>query len=105
MSSRLFSRDPAAGVTRLFHYDESSDRVTIETQHRVDDIVTANQHERNLLDERARWGDAFGHKVASIPMNVYWDLKRKGIADDPAKLKKWLNDPDNRAFRSRVGRV
>jgi hypothetical protein len=34
---------------------------------------------------------------------VYYDLKRRGIADDPAALKKWLNDGDNRVFRTREG--
>jgi hypothetical protein len=37
---------------------------------------------------------------------VIWeDLVRKGIANDTKKLKAWLNDPDNRAFRTRLGRV
>jgi hypothetical protein len=45
------------------------------------------------------------HKVASIPMNVYFDLKEKGILDDPAALKRWLNDSDNRFFRTKAGRV
>jgi len=44
-------------------------------------------------------------RVASIPLNVYYDLKRRGIADDPKAMKKWLNDPDNRVFRTREGTV
>jgi len=43
--------------------------------------------------------------VASIPLNLYYDLKRQGIVDDPARFKKWLNDSDNRFFRTRGGRV
>jgi hypothetical protein len=34
---------------------------------------------------------------------VYYDLKRRGIADDPKKFKQWLNDRDNRVFRTRAG--
>jgi hypothetical protein len=45
------------------------------------------------------------HKVASIPMTLFYDLKKQGIIDDPARLKAWLNNPDNRFFRTRPGRV
>jgi hypothetical protein len=44
-------------------------------------------------------------KVASIPLSVLYDLKARGIADDPKKMKAWLNDPDNRAFRTRDARI
>jgi hypothetical protein len=42
-------------------------------------------------------------KVASIPLSVYYELKRQGIADDPKALRKWLNQSENRAFRTREG--
>jgi hypothetical protein len=38
-------------------------------------------------------------------VNVYYDLKRRGIIDDPAAFRAWMNDPDNRVFRTRPGRV
>ena len=38
-------------------------------------------------------------------MVLYYDLKEKGILDDPKALKKWLNDADNKAFRTREGTV
>jgi len=31
--------------------------------------------------------------------------KSEGKLDDQAFLKKWLNDPDNRLFRTRPGEV
>jgi hypothetical protein len=43
--------------------------------------------------------------VATLPLSVYYQLKREGIADDPKRLAKWMNDPDNRAFRTRGGRL
>jgi hypothetical protein len=33
------------------------------------------------------------------------ELKQQGIIDDPKALRRWLNDPDNRYFRTRPGRV
>jgi len=44
-------------------------------------------------------------KVASIPMNIYFDLKQRGILNDQKKMKQWLNDPDNKYFRTRPGLV
>jgi hypothetical protein len=41
--------------------------------------------------------------VASIPLSVYYELKRQGIADDPKALRKWLNQSENQAFRTREG--
>lgn len=38
-------------------------------------------------------------------MVVYYDLKAKGILDDPVAIKKWLNDPENKYFRTREGNV
>jgi hypothetical protein len=45
------------------------------------------------------------HHVAQIPMALYYDLKSKGITEDPARMKAWLNDPENRYFRTRPGTV
>jgi hypothetical protein len=50
-----------------------------------------------------KWGE--GRRVASIPTVVWEHLQREGIADNPKRLKKWLNDPDNKAFRTLEGRV
>ena len=70
----------------------------------VDNAAEDNKATFKQFDERADWkGDM--HKVASIPMSIFYDLKRKGILDDPVAMKKWLNDPDNRVFRTRPGQV
>ena len=59
---------------------------------------------RSLQNEaRSGWGE--GQRVASIPAVIWEDLIRRGIAGDKKKLKAWLNDPDNRAFRTRLGKV
>jgi hypothetical protein len=52
----------------------------------------------------------FGNKIASVPLVVIDDLNKKGIMRgfhvvDQARFKEWLNNPDNRAFRTRPGRV
>jgi hypothetical protein len=45
------------------------------------------------------------HHVATIPMSIYAELVQKGITRDPARMKQWLNDRDNRVFRIKDGTV
>ena len=71
----------------------------VETQQNVSAIVEANKRQYN--DTPNKHGDL--NKVATIPLSVYYELKRKGIADDPKALKKWMNDSDNQVFRTRAG--
>jgi len=99
---KLFSKDPVTGVTKWFHWDDTNDTFVIQTQQEVDNIIDANRMNYNESANES-WGD--GKVVASIPMTVYFDLMKKGIANDPKALKKWLNDPDNRYFRTRAGHI
>jgi hypothetical protein len=103
MSKKLFDYDPETGTTKWWHYDADKDEATIETEFQVGDLIEANKAQFNSTDERARWGE--WSKVASIPMVLFHRLKQQGIIDDPAAMKKWLNAPENRLFRTRPGRV
>lgn len=97
---RLFGRDPLTGITQYWHVKDNGEYV-IETQQDVSAIAEKNKREFNDTPDRYR--DV--NKVASIPLNVYYDLKRRGIADDPVAFKKWLNDRDNKVFRTCAGRL
>ena len=85
--------------------------IVIQTRQDVTDIVEQNKKEYNSYDERARWSDQlFGNKVASIPMTVIDDLNKVGIMRgfavlDDKRFACWLNDPMNRAWRTRTGVV
>jgi len=85
--------------------------IIIQTRQDVSDIVEQNKKEYNSYDERARWSDnLFGNKVASIPMTVIDDLNKQGIMRgfavlDDKRFALWLNDPMNRAWRTRTGVV
>ena len=43
--------------------------------------------------------------VAEIPMVIYQQAMREGWIKDKAKFKRWLNDPENRFFRTTGGKV
>lgn len=100
--AKLFERDKAMGITRLFHYDDATEQFGIETLQDVTGIAEANKGVMATMDERSPWKGEM-ERVASIPMNIYSELVRKGIADDEKALRKWLDDPDNRVFRTRPG--
>ena len=98
MQKRLFDRDPELGITKYWHVKDNGEYV-VETVQDVTGIAEYNKRSYNNTDKK--WNDL--NKVASIPLSVYYDLKRRGIADDPVALKKWMNDSDNQVFRTRQG--
>ena len=85
--------------------------IIIETRQDISAILEQNKKEYNSYDERAKWSDhLFGNKVASIPLTVIDDLNAKGIMRgfavlDEKRFKAWLNERDNRVFRTRTGVV
>lgn len=103
METRIFSNEAETGILRLYHYDPVTDEATIETVQDVTDLIEWNRAEHDEYTSLDRYGDL--RRVASIPMSLYFQLKAKGIADDPAAMKRWLNDPDNRFFRTSPGKV
>lgn len=103
INTTLVSENKAIGQKQYMHEHEDGS-LTIQTTQVVDEIAEENKQAFNQFDERANWKGEM-HRVASIPMSIYYDLKRKGILDDPSAMKKWLNDPDNRVFRTRPGQV
>jgi hypothetical protein len=104
MHTELFDVNPLTGTRKMWHYDADKDEATIETIIDATAIVADNQQKFNSFDEKANWkGDM--HHVASIPMALFYKMKAEGKLDDQAYMKRWLNDPDNRAFRTRPGEV
>ena len=95
---RIFSHDPQNRITKYWHVKEN-DEYVIETVQDVTAIADANKRQYN--DTPNKYRDV--NKVASIPLPIYYELKRKGIVDDPKALARWLNDADNRVFRTRAG--
>jgi hypothetical protein len=62
-------------------------------------IIEANKRQANAFDKHAKRPDDITH-VARIPMVVWQRLMRLGIAKDPKALNAWLDERDNRVFRT-----
>ena len=102
---RVLDYDPATGITQWFHFDEITGDIGLETQQDVEAVIEGTKGAFNQIDERAPWkGDV--HKVASIPMVIYHQLAMiSNNFKDQRVIRKWLNDKDNRVFRTRPGRL
>jgi hypothetical protein len=80
----------------------------IETRQDISEILENNKAQFNAIDERTKWGEFT--KVASLPNVVIDDLNTKGIMRgfaviDEKRFRAFLNDPDNRFFRTRPGQI
>tara|TARA_Y100000361_G_scaffold10692_1_gene8590 strand:+ start:132 stop:458 length:327 start_codon:yes stop_codon:yes gene_type:complete len=105
---RTLDLDALLGTRTDFIYETNGsglkgDNIIISETQDVTDIIEANKRSANDTDRHTPHGE--WSKVASIPLTIYYDLKRQGITEDQTRMKKWLNDPDNKYFRTRAGRV
>lgn len=76
---------------------------TYRTDYAVDDTIEANRDMRNAASKGFK-GD--WHKVASIPLNVYYDKLDEAVRQDDMKaVSRFLNDSDNFKFRTKEGRL
>lgn len=101
---RLFSSNPETGITEWFTYDEDTDRVFMTSEQDVTGIMDDNDREATAIFQNSvKWGE--WARVATIPMSIYaqWLIEKRDR--DPEYIKRWINDRDNRKFRTRLGRV
>lgn len=104
---RTLEFDPLTGVKTDFVWEpgssSSEDGFAIQTTQDVTAIIESNKKQLFSVDRHQPHGE--WSKVASLPLTVYHQLKTEGVIDDPKRFKKWLNDKDNRYFRTRQGKI
>lgn len=103
IDKRFLDYDPMTGITEYFYYDSDEDRCFVQQVQDTTQIVEQNKALLAQSSKHDRYGE--WSKVASIPVSIWADLNAKGIVKDKEAFKKWLNDPDNRFFRTREGQV
>jgi hypothetical protein len=101
---RLLDVDPFLGIKEYFYYDDDTGECRVEQVQDTTFIIEQNKARLAQSHARDKWkGDQI--LVATIPMALWADLNQKGIVRDTKEFKKWLNDPANRFFRTREGKV
>lgn len=94
-------------------YSDGEGGLIIETKVDLSGFAEATKQAYNENSGKTGWGDnPYDPKnhIACIPPEIIGELNKQGIMkgyhviDMPA-LKRWLNDPDNRVFRTRGGIV
>lgn len=101
---RLFDEDPLTGIRTTFVMEPGARDYKLVREQWIDGQLQNNLDQRNHRE--GNWkGES--HHVARIPNIVVEEYKRRGIdlIQDKDELQKWVNDPDNRMFRTRPGRV
>jgi hypothetical protein len=95
-------QDIASNTRSLFHYDHTDDTFVLRDEQDATALVEENKERYNTAP--TGW-DRFQNHVANIPMVVWNDLVRRGIAYDEKRFRAWLDDRDNMLFRTRPGRL
>ena len=107
--SRLLSSNPYSQKETFWH-DNNDGTYTIETKQHIKEVLEANKRKANDYEKGSMIGNTQRHwqHVAEIPNNLYLELTQK--FGDPSnnpeaskKWKRWLNDSENRFFRTGGG--
>ena len=103
-------KDRKTGFVRPTTVEEHSDgSVSFKTHQDLEPIVEQNKlMQKEYGDKLTPGKQTHGHRVASIPFNIWekWMEDTGGaIGKDPKLLAKYLNDPDNKFFRTTPTRV
>jgi len=92
-----------------FHSNANEDEFTVHTVQDTEPILDENKRAFNDYGDLLTPGKSGeGVRVASIPLTVWtqWMRETNGaIQKDPKLMKKYLNDPDNKYFRTTPTRV
>lgn len=117
MHWRPWYTNPLDGAVTEIAIERSVDRTVIHTRTRHSGLLFENIFDRNAELKadvhvgRAVRGNTQKHRVrvASIPISLYYHLRN--TLGDPAhpdnnkKWKAWLNDHENRHFRTAEGNI
>lgn len=91
-----------SGVSEVVHIDaEHPDHLIMET---IQDCEPIIERAKLLSEMSPQKGEVFRH-VGTMPQIEVERAMREGWWNDGDALKRWLNDPDHRAFRSWHGVV
>lgn len=98
----LFDFDIRTG-RQVWHLVNDDGSETFRTDYPVQATVDINAAQRNMA--RPGWKGDY-HMIASVPLNVFHDqIAEASRQGDDRYVSRWLNDSDNRAWKTKEGRV
>jgi hypothetical protein len=101
MERKLVYRD-SDGVRRtMVTNDEAPGQIRVFTEVQMDEVLESIKRARE--DDASRGFAPMNRHLARVPMTVY----EQSLLEqwDDARWKRWLNDPENEAFRVNRGHV
>ena len=106
--SRPFGIDPITGGKETIHFDDDG-KIRIVKETNVEAILAQNYEDRKYSTKE--WGDSWEKdgesfvRFARIPLDVYYNenLLPRDIRNDPKEFIKWIQRPEQEAFRARWG--
>ena len=100
MTERTHIYRDSLGIRRTSIWeDDNPNQITVRTDQDLTPILDGIARDRETM----RHGE--NKLAARIPLTVYEDLKHRGIADDEAKFKAWLNSSEATPWRIWSGRM
>ncbi len=105
---RCLDDDPVTGVAEWVWFETdvngTVERIHVKRiQHHTEQLIRQNKALFNESQGK-RWGD--GKVAASIPLPIWHGQLAEAHANKDRKyIRKWLNDPDHRAFRTFEGNL
>jgi hypothetical protein len=95
-------------IQESYKYDPLEDKLIVKRSADLSDVIEANKKMYDV--DNKRYTETFNH-VARVPLIAIeqWakskGIKYNDVMNDDKLFKKFLNDPDNRFFRTKPGRV
>jgi hypothetical protein len=112
MTKKLSIDTGSEVIKSKIHLDEGEKKIHIEDSQDISEVISNNKKDANDKAYKLKgFQDAKMYKVATIPLIIVQQLAQKGIMypngaiKDKERMKRWLNDPDNKNFRIYQGKL
>jgi len=103
---RLIRRDPVRGVSVYLDIEPDGSFLFTEVQNVRGMQAHIHEQAADAAGPRRRpHTQRHMRQVAELPAVIVNRLIREGIWGDQKKMKRWLNDPEHRDFRTGGGRL
>ncbi len=99
MATKRTVTDHTTGYKSEFITED--EKLVYHTTQNVEPVI---DHVKKLRDNTLKPGKDMRH-IAEVPMVIWQKALRERWSQDSAKWKTWLNNPDNKVFRTWQGKV